>query len=93
MSVIKGIKAIRICITKCILMDRWGLFITQVYAYINVQNICTLIRRAGRAGGRAGFACKSLHKISVLHLFLQNALQNLVRSTSKRVTLRCFCYF
>ena len=33
-----------------------------VHAYINVQHICTLIRR----GERAGFAGKSLHKISVL---------------------------
>jgi hypothetical protein len=28
-----------------------------------------------------------------IHLFLQNVLQNLVRSTSKSVTSRCFCYF
>ena len=27
-----------------------------------------------------------------IHLFLQNVLQNLVRSTSKSVTSRCFCY-
>ena len=29
----------------------------------------------------------------LIHLFLQNVLQNLVRSTSKSVTSRCFCYF
>jgi small-conductance mechanosensitive channel len=28
-----------------------------------------------------------------IHLFLQNVLQNLVRSTSESVTSRCFCYF
>ena len=39
------------------------------------------------------FIIAELHKISVLHLFLQNVSQNLVRSTSKSVTLRCFCYF
>jgi hypothetical protein len=27
-----------------------------------------------------------------IHLFLQNVLQNLVRTTSKSVTSRCFCY-
>ena len=28
-----------------------------------------------------------------IHLFLQNVLQNLVRSTSKSITFRSFCYF
>jgi hypothetical protein len=40
-----------------------------VHAYINVQHICTPIRRElGKLRGweRAGFAGKHLHKISVL---------------------------
>jgi hypothetical protein len=46
------------------------------------------VRQITRAE-RAGFTGKSLHKISVLKYILQN----LVRSTSKSVTSRCFCYF
>jgi hypothetical protein len=44
---------------------------------------------------RAGFAGKSLHKISVLKYiyFFKTFYKNLVRSTSKSVTSRCFCYF
>jgi hypothetical protein len=68
-----------------------------VHAYINVQNICTLISRAGytnRAGRKSGlcrqkFAQDFSFKI---HLFLQNVLQNLVLSTSKSMTFGCF-YF
>ena len=52
-------------------------------------------RRAGRAGGKSGLC---MHKLAQdfsfkIHLFLQNVLQNLVRSASKSVTSRCFCYF
>ena len=60
-------------------MDRWGLFITQVYALKSGAWLC----------GQK-FAKDFSFKI---HLFLQNVLQNLVRSTSKSVTFRCFCYF
>jgi hypothetical protein len=65
-----------------------------VHAYINVQHICTLIRRAGRAGGKSGLCRKKFAQdfSFKIHLFLQNVLQNLVRSTSKSVTSRCFCY-
>ena len=37
-----------------------------LYAYIKVQHICTLIRGRVAREERAGFAGKSLHKISVL---------------------------
>jgi hypothetical protein len=63
-----------------VISDAW------VHAYINVQHICTPIRRAGLencAGGKEqalqAFAQDFSFKI---HLFLQNVLQNLVRSTS-----------
>ena len=59
-QVIKGIKAIRICITKCIPMDRWGLFITQVYALKSGAWLC------GQKFTQ-DFSFK-------IHLFLQNVL-------------------
>jgi hypothetical protein len=75
-----------------VISDAW------VHAYINVQHICTPIRRAGwvnRAGGKSGLCKQKLAQdfSFKIHLFLQNVLQNLVRSTSKSVTSRCFCYF
>jgi hypothetical protein len=72
-----------------VISDAW------VYAYIKVQHICTPIRREGCAGGKSGLCRQKLTQdfSFKIHLFLQNVLQNLVRSTSKSVTSRCFCYF
>ena len=66
-----------------------------MHAYINVQHICTLIRRAGRAGGKSGLCRQKLTQdfSFKIHIFLQKVLQTLVLSTSKSVTSRCFCYF
>ena len=52
------------CYVLLSISDAW------VRAYINVQHICTLIRRAVCAGGKVGFAGKSLHNISVFYLEL-----------------------
>ena len=48
------------CYVLPVITDAW------VYAYINVQHICTLIRGRVAREERAGFAGKILHKISVL---------------------------
>ena len=60
---------------------------------IFVQQTRGQVRQIARAGKsvlcRQKFAQDFRFKI---HLFLQNVLQHLVRSTSKSVTLRCFCY-
>ena len=76
------------CYVLPVISDAW------VHAYINVQHICTLIRRAGRAGGKSGLCRQKLAQdfSFKIHLFPQNVLQNLVWPTSYSVTFRCFCY-
>ena len=77
------------CYVLPVINDPW------VHTYINVQHICTLIRRAGRAGGKSGLCRQKLTQdfSFKIHLFLQNVLQNFVPSTSKSVTSWYFCYF
>ena len=51
------------------------------------------VRQIARAGKSGLCRQKFAQDFSfIIHLFLQNVLQNLVRSTSKSVTSRCFCY-
>jgi hypothetical protein len=79
--------------------NRWNILgfnftndaLSSVY---KISMICTLIRRAGRAGGKSGLCRQKLVQdfSFKIHLFPQNVLQNLVRPTSKSVTFRCFCY-
>ena len=66
------------CYVLPVISDAW------VHAYINVQHICTLIRRAGRAGGKSGLCRQKLAQdfSFKIHLFPQNVLQNLVWPTS-----------
>jgi hypothetical protein len=69
-----------------------------VHAYISVQNICALIRLAGKANRAVGKERALQQKFAQyfsfkIHLFLQNVLQNIARSTSNSVTFSCFCYF
>jgi hypothetical protein len=61
------------------LQARKGLFITQVYALKSGVWLC-------------GQKFTQEYRFKT-HLFLQNVLQNLVRSTSKSVMFWCFCYF
>ena len=42
------------CYVLPVISDAW------VHAYINVQHICTPIRRAGRAGGKSGLCRQKL---------------------------------
>ena len=64
------------CYVLSVISDAW------VHAYINVQHICTPIRRAGllnRAGGKSGLCRQKLAQnfSFKIHLFLQSVLQNL----------------
>ena len=67
------------CYLLPVISDAWA------HAYINVQHICTLIRRADRAGGKSGLSRQKFAQdfSFKIHLFHQNVLQNLLRSTSK----------
>ena len=92
-ALLQFIYSLYLWLLRCRLFYIYSLVISDawVHAYINVQNICTLIRRAGRKSQlcRQKFAQDFSFKI---HLFLQNVLQNLVLCTSKSITFGCF-YF
>ena len=89
-----------ICINKHVLnfANVALLCVAKPLATLGCMHILTYNIFVHQSGGRvarverAGFAGKSLHNFKI-HLFLQNVLQNLVRSTSKSVTSRCFVIF
>jgi hypothetical protein len=72
------------------------LCVAKSLATLGCMDILTYTKeQAERAGGKSWLCGQKFTQdfIFKIHLFLENVLQNLVRSTSKSVTFRCFCYF
>ena len=72
------------------------LCVAKSLATLGCMHILTYMKeQAERAGGKSSLCGQKLSQnfSFKIHLFLENVLQNLVRSTSKSVTFRCFCYF